>query len=177
MEENIKLLQPPDKWYSSDEPIIFLAGSIHNQDNIWQNSAIASLHKLMPELLIANPYNDKWETAKANIADYTKQQYQIEWELAHIRIASATGGILFWLNKDAGNKEMWELAEWLQNWKYRKNTTPSNKIKLAIGIDDECPMREYIIHRIFNDCSGLTIATTLEEAAKLMYDLLKGEVK
>jgi hypothetical protein len=154
---------PPAQWYIKDDPLVYLAGSI--KDN-WQAKAIELLHAQIPALNIANPYTE----------GELDQWIRSGWEIGHIRIASAIGGIIFWLDENTTKKDMFECAEWIQNYKMRKLSTPEKPIKLVIGIADNFPEREYIIYRILTDCPEFIIATTLEETCQLLIDKLKMEL-
>lgn len=169
MSEN-NLYYPPEIWYNKKEPIVFLAGPIQGADN-WQSKAIELLHKSNPELNIANPRREVWDN---------QDNMQVTWETNHLRLASAYGGILFWLAKEIehiperafAQTSRFEFGEWFTHYKYRKLYQPENKLKIALGIDDEFPGRDYILERVFEDCPELMIATTLEETCQLMLDTI-----
>lgn len=166
---------PPDKWCHDDNKLVFLAGPILGSDE-WQKEAIKIIHKTNPEISIANPRRDKF-------GELTDEAWviQVEWETAHLRMASANGGIMFWLapeeNHDCRNPfaktTRFEFAEWFTHYKYRKIHDPDKSLKIVLGIHDDFPGRDYILHRVFNDCREFIVATTLEETCQLILDKLK----
>ena len=170
MDESTNLYYPPKLWYNAQDPLVFLAGPIKGAED-WQSQAIEILHKSNPQLNIANPRRQNFE----------EDGVQVLWETNHLRLASAYGGILFWLAKEVehiperafGQTTRFELGEWFTHYKYRKIHQPDKKIKIALGIDDEFPGRDYVIERVFEDCPEFIIATTLEETCQLMTDMLK----
>ncbi len=178
MQDNESVVYPPSKWHIKDEGrLIFLAGS-NGLDN-WQDRAIDILYAADQSLHIACPRNDNWPTEEELIASYgvaDRNFLQKSWELAHIRTASATGGIMFWLDKDFAvddRSEMFVLAEWITNYKWKRRQNPPTTIKLVIGISDDCSDRNYILTRLFDDCPEFMIATNLEETCKMMIEGLQ----
>lgn len=171
-----KIYSPPDKFYDKEEQLVFLAGPIKGTSD-WQAEAISIFQASAPELNIANP---RRSIEKDKLTDEEKY-LQVEWETGHLRLASALGGIMFWLSKEIihipgrsyARTSRVEFGEWLTNYKWRKRTTPDNKLKLVLGIDDDFDGRDYIIQRIFADCPEFVLATTLLETCELMIDALK----
>ena len=70
-------------------PLIFLAGPIQSALN-WRLEAIEIIHKLAPEINIANPERDYLERD----FDYGKQ---VDWETHYLKEAAKKGVILFWI--------------------------------------------------------------------------------
>lgn len=171
-----EIYTPPFKWYNQDaNKLLFLAGPIKGSDD-WQSQAIATINKLEPSIAIANPRRENMDELNPN--EWT---VQVEWETLHLRMASANGGIMFWLapeiNHDCSNPfaktTRFEFAEWLTHYKYRKQLNPDKPLKIILGIDDKFPGRDYIIYRVFSDCPEFVVATTLEETCQLAVDVLK----
>lgn len=174
-----KIYSPPDKWYDSEEDLklVFLAGPIFGT-NDWQKQATDVLYRLNPQIAIANPRCD--EIMHLNNED-ENWAIHVEWATAHLRLSSAFGGIMFWLapqtehycEKPFAQTTRFELAEWITHYKYRKIHAPERPLNIVLGIHDDFPGRDYIVHRVFNDCREFVIATTLEETCQLMTDKLK----
>lgn len=166
---------PPDKHFNEETKLVFLAGPILGAEN-WQAKAIEHLHRLEPTLSIANPRRET--TEKLSDEEWC---YQVEWETNHLRLASVYGGILFWLapeidhgcSRPFAKTTRFEFAEWLTHYKYRKIHSPERPLKIVLGIHDDFPGRDYILHRVFSDCSEFVVATTLEETCQLMVDKLQ----
>lgn len=177
----MNLYYPPDNWYTVSpeqsviEPLVFLAGPILGADD-WQAQAIKLIHDKNPNIVVANPRRDKWDSSDPHEFDV-----QVAWESNHLRLASAYGAIMFWLAKETSHicdrafaqTSRFEFAEWLTHYKYRKLLHPENPIKLVLGIDDDFPGRKYILSRLFDDCPEFVVATTLEETCQLTIDVLK----
>ena len=173
-EKNLYL--PPDDWFTLEDSrqLVFLAGPILGTDD-WQSQATKIIHEKNPNVVIANPRRPKWET------DEHEFDVQVAWESNHLRLASACGGIMFWLAKETAHicdrafaqTSRFEFAEWLTHYKYRKQINPDKPIKLVLGIDDDFPGRRYILSRLFDDCPEFVVATTLEETCQLMIDKLQ----
>jgi hypothetical protein len=167
-----KLFTPPEKWWRQEEGrVIYLGGT----QGAWQNKATEILTATDPELLIARPYNTEWPDRNAIKEKFVMEPYQlqVEWNVAHMRLASSMGGLMFWFDKEETSPiAIFEFAEWLTNYKWRKKTMPENTIKLAIGVDDDYnnAMREYMLHRVFEDCPEISIATSIEDLVKLMIE-------
>src|SRR6185369_15863792 len=95
------LYYPPNQLYNQqdgDSPLVFLAGPILGADD-WQSQAVKSIHDKNPNIIIANPRRDKWET------DEPAHEFEVQvvWETNHLRLASAYGGIMFWLAKETSH--------------------------------------------------------------------------
>lgn len=169
------ILTPPDKFYTDESKLLFLAGPIKSSDD-WQNKAIEIIHATNPEITIANPRREKMD-------ELSREQWvmQVEWETAHLRLASVKGAIMFWLGPETehhcdnpfAKTTRFEFAEWFTHYKYRKIHRPEEKLKIILGVDDNFPGRDYIIYRVFDDCPEFVVATTLEETCQLALDALK----
>lgn len=165
MAENTSLYLPPNKWVPVEEttPLIFLAGPIQGALD-WQAKAIELLQASTTPLLIASPRRGDWGS---------KDEYviQVEWETYHLRLASATGAILFWCAKEAehvcersyAQTTRFELAEWATHYKYRKIHAPDRKLNLILGIEEGYSGAKYIKHRIGTDTPELEVYSTLED--------------
>lgn len=183
MEKNTNLLYPPLKWHVKDEgKLVFLAGPIQGAED-WQSKASEILHKGNPDLLIANPRVDKYpspEELQETLGVTDEWILQVSWETAHLRTASKTGAIMFWLAKEAehfcerafGQTTRFELAEWFTHYKYRKVNQPDNPLKVIVGIDHDFPGAKYIIHRIFDDCPEFKVGNSLEATCELTLEAL-----
>lgn len=171
------ILIPPLDWYSDESKLLFLAGPICGVYN-WQSQAIEIIHKLNPKITIANPRREKMDELSRD-----EWVVQVEWETTHLRMASAKGGIMFWLaaetehncNNPFAKTTRFEFAEWFTHYKYRKIHQPENKLKIILGIDDNFHGRDYIIYRVFSDCPEFVVATTLEETCKLAVEALENK--
>src|SRR5262249_60610796 len=90
---------------------------------------------------------------------------QVDWETHHLRRAAELGAILFWLanevEHDCGRAyaqtTRFELAEW-------KMRHERDGVKLVVGIEDGFSGAKYIRRRFGQDCPGVPIVATLEEA-------------
>lgn len=174
-EQMSKIYTPPDKHFNEDGKLVFLAGPILGAED-WQSRAINILHGSDPDLSIANPRRETCE----KLSD-ENWGLQVEWETSHLRLASVYGGILFWLapeiehncERPFAKTTRFEFAEWLTHYKYRKIHAPERPLKIVLGVHDDFPGRDYILHRVFNDCREFVVATTLEETCQIMVDSLK----
>lgn len=175
------IITPPYRWHLDGVgQLIFLAGPIISE-NDWQARAASILHTNNPSLFIANPRQLSYpspEELLEKIGSDDKFMLQTSWETGHIRMASATGGIMFWLanesycDVDYGRESLFQLAEWITHMKYRKINKDDRKLKLSIGIENGFPGAKYIVHRIYDDCPGINIANTLEETCEQMLEQL-----
>lgn len=179
------LVYPPHRWHIKDDSkLVFLAGPIQGAED-WQNKATELLSKGNPELFIANPRKTDYPSPEKLLETFGVDDawpIQVEWETAHLRTASRTGAIMFWLAKETehfcerayAQTTRFEFAEWLTHYKYRKINDPNNKLKIILGMDNDFPGARYITHRVFNDCPEFVIATTLEDTCNLTLKALKG---
>lgn len=166
------ILSPPNKWYTDQIKMIYLAGSLG--ENKWQDKVIELLQtKIDDDTYIANPYNTDWTEWKPELL--TQEECQTEWEVAHIRIASSIGCILFWMNGNADKKEVYELAEWLTHLKYRKLNNPDRPLKLVLGIENGFTGEKYIRQRLAGDLPDFVIYETLEDTCNAVLEMIKGD--
>lgn len=172
-----KVIRPPIEWHISDEgKLVYLAGGI--EDGVWQDKAIELLHAANPDLVIANPATltiTVGEELKQLVGTNDKVFIRASWETAHIRVASQTGGILFWISWELGGnpKALFELGEWITHMKYRKTNMPDKPIKLVVGVEPNYHISKYLVQRILTDCPDYTIADSIENACKMMTEALK----
>lgn len=66
-------------------PIVFLAGSIEQgKATLWQARAIQRLLHERPDVLVANPRRDHWDSALAQHDQTAVFTEQVNWELDHL---------------------------------------------------------------------------------------------
>jgi hypothetical protein len=93
---------------------------------------------------------------------------QVDWETEHLARAAQNGVILFWLAKEPEHIDgrayaqttRFEIAE----WKSRCQADPT--IRIVIGIEESFPGARYIRRRYSQDCPGVPIVSTLEDACR-----------
>lgn len=169
------IYNPPDKWYNATEatiPLIYLAGTMGNID--WQHDAIHHLTQVNMPLDIANPRPLPNPELFQDLSENDAFIINMEWQVAHIRLASSFGGILFWLANDdtAKNPSLYEMGEWLQNMKWRKIAQPDREpLKLIVGIEPDNPDDKYIRHRLGQDLPDFKIYSNLQVACEEMVKL------
>lgn len=159
-----KVCYPPSKWYTQEDEknkLVFLCGSLNDAVS-WQPDAIEMLHSKSTELYIASP-----------LGGVAEEDQQISWELYHIRMASATGVILFWLSKECQDQRtIYQVGEWLQNIKYRIKYQPERPLKVVVGIEPGFCLEKYITFRITDELPGMPIFNNLEDACKEVLNIL-----
>lgn len=160
------LYSPPKLWYVDADPLVYLAGSFDELSE-WQNEAIKLLQTAIPSINIANPAGTQM---MATEEDY---HFLIEWRIYHQRIASANGVLLFFIDDNFGEEDMFEFAEWLTHLKYRQKLDPERKLKLILGMPDKVAESKYIKHRIFQDLPDFKIYNSLEYAVGAVIEELK----
>lgn len=160
-----KVVQPP-KIVKLSGPTIFLAGPIQGARN-WQLDAINTIHKLAPNINIANPRREYLDGEFI----YNKQ---VDWETYFLRKASKKGVVLFWLAKEHTHNcerafaqtSRFELAEW-------KVRHERDGVNLVIGIESGFTNERYIRRRFSQDCPEIIICKSLLETCKGAVKLLK----
>lgn len=149
--------------------LVFLAGPIQGAED-WQNKAIKLLLSGYPLLNIATP--------RGNYKDLNfDYDLQVDWESYYLKLASTTGGIIFWLAKENihycdrsyAQTTRFELAEWLTKYMINKRVRPFvaiDKINLFVGIEEGFTGAKYIRRRMSQECPEITIHDTLESLCR-----------
>jgi|SRR6266568_1428296 len=172
MLETPNLFYTSTKWYNKEEPLVYLGGTTavvdSPMDSKWQDKAAEYLFKHKPDLNICDPRPHK----KTPMTDEEKH-IQAEYEISHIRLASHYGGLLFWFDgsENVNARDVFQFVEYYTHYKHLKKQ--DRILKIALGLDDNFPDREYFIHRVFNDTPEFVIATTLDETCQVLLDKLK----
>jgi hypothetical protein len=152
-----------------DGPVIFLAGPIQGARD-WQDAAIRLIQQSAPRIHVASPRRTSYDEASFDFNE------QVDWETRHLRRAGRHGVILFWLAKEAvhhpersyAQTTRFELAEW-------KVRHERDACKVVVGIEDGFTGARYIRRRLQQDCSGIPICATLEEACAKAVELASGK--
>ena len=159
-----RFITPPEM-VDTPYPVIFLAGPIQGAP-IWQPEAADFILPEIDEATVASPRKD-----------YGPGQFvyekQVDWESRYLREAGRTGVVLFWLANQAeetpgrsyAQTTRFELGEWKTRHEYEGAW-------LSVGIDSEFGNGRYIRRRLGQDCPGIPIAETLEEACLNAIELL-----
>lgn len=152
------LVSPPD-YPPLDGPLVFLAGPIQSAPD-WQAVAAGLLRAARPDLHVANPRR----AYPPGAFDYAAQ---VDWETHHLRRAAADGVILFWLAREADHRcdrsyaqtTRFELAEW-------KVRHERDGAKLVVGIEGGFAGARYVRRRLGQDCPGVPLCDSLDEACR-----------
>jgi hypothetical protein len=160
------LITPPTYVEDTDTPIIFLAGPIRGAPD-WQARAAAYLFDKDPSIIIANPRRSGMDEYRHKHFPKEWFEEQVDWETAHLKMASEWGAILFWLAKETDHgcdrpfaqTTRYELGE----WKGRLEADGLFHRTVALGIEEGFTGRRYIERRLSQDCPNLIIYHSLEE--------------
>jgi hypothetical protein len=147
-------------------PVVFLAGPIQGAPD-WHRRAITLLRELDGYLHVACPRHEYPPGAFSHEA-------QVDWETAHLRRAAREGVILFWLAREAEHRcdrayaqtTRFELAE----WKVRHERDGAN---LVVGIEAGFTGARYVRRRFSQDCPGVPVVASLEEACRAAVALVR----
>ncbi len=142
--------------------LIFLAGPIQGADD-WQMDAAGIIHRIDPNINIANPRRASAHYVKGDFAPELYNE-QVDWETYHLRRAAKKGCIMFWLAAEAQHNcerayaqtTRFELAE--SKMHHQADGTP-----LAVGIQFGYTGAKYIRRRFAQDCPDIILRPTLEE--------------
>ena len=152
-------------------PVIFLAGPIRNAPK-WQEEAIRIFLEKNEAVFVACPTRELSPdlmqfVEQDNPFNYQTFVRQRAWEQFYLNSASQKGCIIFWLPKEAAEKEspdkvyahitMMELGEWIARCKTDK------EINLVVGTDGNFPEWSTIEYEIKTELPMVPICNSLEK--------------
>lgn len=148
-------------------PVVFLAGPIQGPPD-WQAEAIRWFAECAPTVSVASP---RREIPRAQF-EYAAQ---VDWETHYLRLAAASGAILFWLAREAvsvpglayAQTTRFELAEW-------KVRHERDGVRLAVGVEDGFSGERYTRHRFGQDCPRVPLVSSLAAVCAATVELLAG---
>lgn len=151
------LFTPPTN-IEGGKPVIFLAGPIQGARD-WQTDAVAHIHDIDPDILIASPRRLAQTRGEFSDAMYYEQ---VDWEHDHLDRAAANGSILFWLSREAEHRcdrsyaqtTRFELGVAL-GWHRFMGA------KVVVGIDEGFSNARYIRYTLGKKYPGLPILDDL----------------
>jgi len=158
-----KLILPPT-FLEDDSPVIYLAGPIDGAD-CWQEEAIELIQSIAPELHIVSP-RDKGTCKTVDV-----YSHNLSWDNFHLQKAADNGAVIFWLAKQQDDHEgsyaqttRFKLGEW-------KIRHERDDVKVVVGIEDGFSNAWYIRKRLSDECPGIPICSSLNEACQVAGDL------
>lgn len=157
--KKVEILLPPDI-VPCTGPIVFIAGPIQGAKD-WQGEAISVFQfQASKSITVASP-------RRAYLPGEFIYELQVDWETHYLREAAKNGVILFWLEKEAehtcdrafAQTSRFEIGEWKAKYEI-------HKIRLVVGMEEGFTNASYIRRRLSQDCSGITIHSTLIETCQ-----------
>ncbi|HTL33037.1 MAG TPA: hypothetical protein VL326_07925 [Kofleriaceae bacterium] len=170
------LIESPTQVDVDAGPLIFLAGPVSWGAGAWHERAIDLIAKLDARVHVATPRRDPatsaelWnlreDTAGAPFDEAAYNQQQ-DWETKYLRLAGATGAVMFWLARERNHRcerphaqtTRFELAEW-------KERAARDGAHLVVGIEDGFSGGRYIRRRFAQDCPAVPVCDTLEATCR-----------
>lgn len=158
----VRIYKSGEEWFQEDGQLVFLNGS----NDKWHNKIIEKLNVAEIDVSIACPMY--------NISnDIEAYAMTVNWDLFHTRLASFNGAVVFWCDNNGDPSTLlFNLAEWIQNLKYRKIYQPDRLFKLIIGIDDDFILKKYIMFRLFDELPDQKIYLNVEDMGNAIIESL-----
>lgn len=160
-----KILLPPTYDESLKGPLIFLVGPIQGARR-WQDDAISIIHRIAPEVHIANP---RREDLSYSHGDFSENLYneQVDWETWNLRRAGSHGGVLAYCAAEETHRcdrayaqtTRFEMGEW-------KERTMRDGSIMVVGLEQGYTGARYVRIRFSQDCPNVPICDSLEEACE-----------
>ena len=153
-----RILLPKTYLEKIEKPLIFLAGPIRYAVD-WQEKAIDYLLSNDKDIIIANP---RWDASPRirNMAIEGESKHferQRAWERYHIKIASHTGAVLFWLANAPGFMTRFELGQLTIKYEHDKST------RFCVGGEEGFMDIDTIKYDLSQDVPDKTLFYNLEE--------------
>jgi len=176
MRKNVKI--------EASRPVIFLAGPIRNAPK-WQEEAINIFLEKNEAVFVASPTRELGSdlmlfTEVDKPSEYELFERQRAWEQYYLYTAAEKGCIIFYLPKEAEEKEfpdklyahitMMELGEWIARCKMDK------EINLVIGTDGNFPEWSTIEYELRTELPIVPICNSLKETIETAIRLCRADI-